>query len=95
MWCFDLASLQWFYLDFELTYTWQEASLVVAKSRGSGIRIRTWIHKYLRPMHIYGRYHSSILEDEDFAQGIQLWLVEIAKDGYIKVSAQLNGGFEN
>ena len=35
-------------------------------------------------MHFYGRYHSSILEDEDFAQGIQLQLVEIAKDGYIK-----------
>ena len=35
-------------------------------------------------MHFYGRYHSSILKDEDFAQGIQLWLVEIAKDGYIK-----------
>ena len=80
------------YLDPELSYTWREASLVVAKSQGSGIyraqRIRTWIHKYLRtgnlPMHFYGRYHSSILEDEDFAQGIQLQLVEIAKDGYIK-----------
>ena len=35
-------------------------------------------------MHFYGHYHSSILEDEDFSQGIQLWLVEIAKDGYIK-----------
>ena len=80
------------YLDPELSYTWQEASLVVAKSQGSGIyraqRIHTWIHKYLctgnLPMHFYGRYHSSILEDEDFTQGIQLWLVEIAKDGYIK-----------
>lgn len=80
------------YLDPELSYTWREASLVVAKSQGSGIyrarRIRTWIHKYLHtgnlPMHFYGRYHSSILEDEDFAQGIQLQLVEIAKDGYIK-----------
>ena len=35
-------------------------------------------------MQFYGHYHSSILKDEDFAQGIQLWLIEIAKDGYIK-----------
>ena len=80
------------YLDPELSYTWWEASLVVAKSQGSGIyqaqRICTWIHKYLHtgnlPMHVYGHYHSSILEDEDFAQGIQLQLIEIAKDGYIR-----------
>jgi len=32
----------------------------------------------------YGTYHSSILDDEDFAQDIQLHLTEIAKEDYIR-----------
>ena len=80
------------YLDPELSYTWREASLLVAKSQGRGSyrarSIRTWIHKYLTsgklPLHFSGRYRSSILEDEDIAQNIQLHLVEIAKNGYIR-----------
>ena len=34
-------------------------------------------------MHRYGRYHSSILEDEDLQEPLQLGLLEKAKDGYI------------
>jgi hypothetical protein len=79
------------YLDLELLYTWQEASLHVAKSQGhssyQACGIRRCIHKYLTsgklPLHFSGRYHSSILEDEDIAQSIQLHLVEIAKNVYI------------
>lgn len=80
------------YLDPELLYSWREASLLVAKSHGKGSsharNIRTWIHRFLHygklPLHCYGRYSCSILEDEDFAQNIQLHLMEVAKDGYIQ-----------
>ncbi|KAG2363590.1 hypothetical protein BDR07DRAFT_1460242 [Suillus spraguei] len=81
------------YLDPELSYGWREASLVVSKSRGQGINhahnICTWIHQFLHngklPFHQYGQYHSSILEDEDFAQEIQLYLSEVQqKEGHIR-----------
>ncbi|KAG2109983.1 uncharacterized protein F5147DRAFT_772825 [Suillus discolor] len=79
------------YLDPELSYSWCEASLLVTKSHGKGSsharNIRTWIHHFLHhkklPLHHYGRYSNSILEDEDFAQDIQLHLMEVAKHGYI------------
>jgi hypothetical protein len=80
------------YLDSELSYTWREASFVVSKSQGQGINharnIRTWIHQFLchgkLPLHHFGQSKSSILEDEDFAQAIQLHLQGIAKEGYIR-----------
>jgi hypothetical protein len=84
------------YLDPELSYTWREASLIAAKSQGVGIRngskrarnIRTWIHRYLvhskLPLHRHGQHQSSILDDEDFSQDIQLHLMEMAKNGYIR-----------
>lgn len=81
------------YLDPELSYGWREASLVASKSLGQGINharnIRTWIHQFLRngkfPLHRYGQYHSSILEDEDFAQEIQLHLSEVQQqEGHIR-----------
>jgi hypothetical protein len=80
------------YLDPETSYTWREASLVVAKSQGHGIsharNIRTWIHRFLHygklPLHRYGCFHASILEDEDFSQGVQLHLLEVAKGGYVR-----------
>jgi hypothetical protein len=81
------------YLDPVLSYSWREASLVVSKSQGQGINhtrnIRTWIHQFLRngklPLHRYGQYHSSILEDEDFAQEIQLHLSEVQQqEGHIR-----------
>ena len=49
--------------------------------------LRKWIKTYLHleklPLHRYGTYHSSILDDEDFRRDIQLHLTEIAKKGYI------------
>jgi hypothetical protein len=80
------------YLDPKLSYTWRDASLITAKSQGFGVyrarAIRTWLHNFLRtgklPLCLAGRYNSSILNDEDIAEGIQLCLVEIAKDGYIR-----------
>ena len=80
------------YLDPELSYTWRDASLIAAKSQGFGVyrarAIRTWLHSFLRtgklPLCLAGRYNSSILNDEDIVEGIQLHLVEIAKNGYIR-----------
>ena len=60
--------------------------------------ICTWIHHYLHPQklpfhhylhpqklpfHRYGTFSSSILNDEDFAQEIQLHLLKVAKNGYV------------
>jgi hypothetical protein len=81
-----------FYLDADLSYTWHESSLLAAKAQGSGVNharnLRKWIKDYLQseklPLHRYGTYHSSILEDEDFRRDIQLHLTEIAKNGYIQ-----------
>jgi hypothetical protein len=45
--------------------------------------IKTYLHSEKLPLHRYGTYHSSILDDEDFRRDIQLHLTEIAKKGYI------------
>ena len=79
------------YLDPMLSYSWHECSLLAAKAAGHRVyharNIWTWIRRYLATqkllLHRYGRFHSSILEDEDLAQDIQLHLTEIAKKGYI------------
>ena len=81
-----------FYLDPELSYSWQESSILAAKALGRGVKharnLRKWINNYLHseklPLHRYGTYRSSILEDEDFRRNIQLHLTEIAKKGYIR-----------
>jgi hypothetical protein len=80
------------HLDPQLSYTWRQASLLAAKAAGHGINhtrnLRTWIRNYLHsgklPLHRLGSYHSSILEDEDFANDIQLHLMELSKNGYIR-----------
>ena len=79
------------YMSSELSYTWQEASMVVLKSQSQGPNhaqnIHTWIHHYLHhqklPLHHYGTFSSSVLNDEDFAQEIQLHLLKVAKNGYV------------
>ena len=63
-----------FYLDPKLSYTWRESSVLAAKAMGHGVKharnLRKWIKNYLHkeklPLHQYGTYHSSILQDEDF-----------------------------
>ena len=93
--CTAMVGVLNLYLDPELSYTWHEASLIIAKSMGTGIQygsrrarnIHTWIHKYLTtsklPTHCYGQHSVSILDDEDFALNIQEHLLVIAKDSYI------------
>jgi hypothetical protein len=81
------------YLDPDMSYGWREASFVVAKSSGNGVshaqKIRTWIHCYLLnktlPLHHYGQFHSSVLEDEDFAHELKVHLLEVLKSGYLHV----------
>jgi hypothetical protein len=36
------------------------------------------------PLNRYGRLNTSILDDEDLAQQIHLYLIGIAKDGYVR-----------
>jgi hypothetical protein len=81
------------YLDSELSYTWRQASMIVAKSQGHGSYrahcIRSWLHAFLTtkklPLHCYGQYHSSILNDEDFADEIKLHLQSVSKkEGHFK-----------
>ena len=75
------------YLDPELSYSWRNASVIAAKASGRGVNharnLRTWLRRYLHkkklPLHRYGKYRASILDDEDFAQDIQLHLTEISK----------------
>ncbi|KAJ7869644.1 hypothetical protein B0H13DRAFT_2557516 [Mycena leptocephala] len=85
-----LATLN-LYLDSQLSYTWREASMIVARSQGHGPYraqcIRSWIHTFLSsrklPLHRYGQYHSSILNDEDFSEAIKLHLQNVSgKDGH-------------
>lgn len=81
-----------FYLDPELSFSWQDSSVLAAKAMGRGVKharnLRKWINDYLHkeklPLHRYGTYHSSILEDEDFKREIHLHLMEISKKGYIR-----------
>ena len=80
-----------FYLDPELSYSWQESLVLAEKALGHGVmhaqNLWKWINNYLQseklPLHCYRTYHSSILEDEDFKRNMQLHLMEIAKKGYI------------
>jgi len=49
--------------------------------------LHVWIHCFLHhrklPLHHYGHFSCSILNDEDFAQEIQLYLLEVSKDSYV------------
>lgn len=80
------------YLDSHLSYTWRKASIVVSKAQGHGVKharnLHQWILNFVRydqlPLHRYGQTRSSVLDDEDVAQTIQLRLAEKAKEGFIK-----------
>jgi hypothetical protein len=80
------------FLDPGLSYTWREASMVVAKAQGHGVcrarSIRTWILDFVRegrlPLHSYRYTRETVLEDEDVLQEIQGVLTEKARGGFIK-----------
>jgi len=69
------------YLDSKLTFIWWQASVILTKGFCKGAKftqnIHEWLHTYLQhnkllmhPMHHYGCYHSSVLEDEDIQETI-------------------------
>ena len=80
------------YLDPEVSYSWQQASLVVSKSQGHGVyhvqTIRQWIYRFINhgklPLHCYKGTHSNILKNKDISMEIQLKLAERAKNNFIK-----------
>ena len=77
------------YLHKTLLYTWRQASELASTAQGKGTsyarRVRTWINMYLDekklPKDNYGTTNNSLLADEDFAQSIQLYLLETSKGG--------------
>ncbi|THU92285.1 hypothetical protein K435DRAFT_672399 [Dendrothele bispora CBS 962.96] len=79
------------YLDGYTRYTWKQASFLAARFQGKSVsyaqKIRTWIHRFLShgelPMHRYGRFHASLLSDEDFRSDLKTFLMEKSKKGYI------------
>ncbi|THU79940.1 hypothetical protein K435DRAFT_810298 [Dendrothele bispora CBS 962.96] len=79
------------YLDGYTRYTWKQASFLAAHFQGKSVsyaqKIRTWIHRFLShgelPMHRYGRFHASLLSDEDFRSDLKTFLMEKSKKGYI------------
>lgn len=80
------------FLDLELSYTWREASMVVAKAQGHGSTrarsVRTWVLDFVRdgrlPFHSYGYTRQTVLEDEEVLQEIQEELSAKSKAGFIK-----------
>lgn len=66
---------------------WTGSSLAAAQAAGRGVwlsrRLREWVHDYIKtgrvPENIYGRWNSSILDDEDLAMEILLHLQGIGK----------------
>jgi hypothetical protein len=61
------------FLDLELSYTWREASMVVAKAQGHGSThvhsVRTWVLDFVcnrrLPFHSYRYTQQTVLEDEE------------------------------
>ena len=74
------------YLDSHMHCTWRQATLIVAKSQGTGLdyawKLRTWLLRYIScgdlPLHHYGGSYSPILQDEDFTHNLKLHLLEIS-----------------
>jgi hypothetical protein len=80
------------FLDLELSYTWREASMIIAKAQGHGSNcthsIQTWILDFVRkarlPFHSFCYTRQTVLEDNDISQAIQEELSERAKSDFIK-----------
>jgi hypothetical protein len=80
------------FLDPGTSYTWREASTIVAKAQGHGPNrarsVRAWILDFVQegtlPLHSYGYARPTVLEDDKVLQEIQGELNERAKGGFIK-----------
>lgn len=73
-----------FYLDEKFPCTWRKASLLAANALGHGDkyahRLCQWLHLFLShgelPIYRYGQFHHSMLDDEDFAHHLKVYLLE-------------------
>ncbi len=82
------------YLNTKFCYTWRNASFIVAKTQGQGIKharnLCRWILDFIwyecLPLHHYGQARWTVLEDEDVSQTLQLQLGERTKVGHIKAA---------
>ena len=80
------------FLDPGTSYTWREASMIVAKAQGHGpnhVRsVQAWILDFVQegtlPLHSYGYARRTVLEDDEVLQEIQGELNKRAKGGFIK-----------
>lgn len=82
------------YLDPKLNYRWTNASLMVAKVEGHGVKrarkLQEWILAFVQsgvlPVHHYGESRWNVLDDEDVAQTLQTQLLSHTKGCYITAS---------
>ncbi|KAH9014698.1 hypothetical protein EDB84DRAFT_1568033 [Lactarius hengduanensis] len=82
------------YQDLTLQYTWRNASAMVTKIQGHGVkrarRLREWILAFVRsgelPEHHYGQSRWNVLDDEDVSQTLQSLLLSHTKGRYITAS---------
>ena len=87
-----MISILYLFLDPGLSYTWREASMIVAKAQGHGptcaCSIWAWVLDFVRegklPLHSYCYVQQAVLEDDDVFQEVQGQLSERAKSGFIK-----------
>ncbi|KAF8258665.1 hypothetical protein EI94DRAFT_1814883 [Lactarius quietus] len=85
------------YLNAGLSYSWRNASLVVAKARGQGMtharNLRKWILNFIQSDELPSSLWPSqwtVLDDEDISQSLQIQLLERTKCGYLKALDVVN-----
>jgi hypothetical protein len=86
------------FLNKGLTYTWRQASVLVAASEGQGTsraqKIRAWVLTYLQlgqlPHYRYSWRRRMALDNENIAQMIQLEVQGRIKGGVIKAADVVN-----
>ena len=80
------------FLDSELSYTWRQSAMIVAKAQGHGSTrarsLRAWVLDFVRegklPLHSYGYTRQTVLEDDAVLQEIQGELAKKANGGFIR-----------
>src|SRR5882724_5360967 len=76
-WC--LSSSVHMYLDPQLSQLWQAFSTVAS-----------FLNCGKLPLHRYGHFHPTVLDDKDFSHGIMLYLLEISKKTSVRAPDIIN-----
>jgi len=79
------------FLDPELSYTWREALMIVAKAQEHGSTrmhsLHAWVLDFIwerkLPLQSYGYIQQTVLEDNNVLQEVQGELAKKAKSGFI------------